>query len=114
MSLARQIARTYFDYSNQSDMTQIGILFTEHCTYYSVNLGFFIGKNDVIAMQSDFHAQYQSLSWGILSLVEIKPNVVEIDFSFDGVLITGEQQQRQGREHILIYKGLIQHIAVGL
>ena len=114
MSLARQIARTYFEYSNQSDMAQIGTLLTDNCTYYSRQLGFFIGQGEVIEMQRVFHAQYQSLSWKILSLNELKPNVIEIEFGFEGVLHNGEQQTRQGREHILIYDGLIQHIAVGL
>jgi hypothetical protein len=114
MSLARQIARTYFEYSNQSDMAQIRSLLTENCTYYSRQLGFFIGRDDVIAMQAEFHDQYQSLSWEILSLNELKPNVVEIEFDFEGILRNGELQKRQGREHILIYDGLIQHIAVGI
>ena len=114
MSLASQIARTYFEYSNQSDMAQIRALLTNNCTYYSRHLGFFIGQDDVITMQMTFHAQYQSLSWEILSLNEIKPNVVEIDFGFEGVMQSGELQQRQGREHILVYDGLIQHIAVGI
>ena len=68
----------------------------------------------MITMQMTFHAQYQSLSWEILSLNEIKPNIVEIDFGFEGVTQSGELQQRQGREHILVYDGLIQHIAVGI
>jgi len=114
MSLVRKIARTYFEYSNQSDMAQIGTLLTHNCTYYSRQLGFFVGQSKVIEMQTVFHAQYQLLSWEILSLKELKSNVIEIEFGFEGVLQNGEQQTRQGREHILTYDGLIQHIAVGL
>ncbi len=114
MSLARQITRTYFELSNQSDMPQIAGLFSDNCTYYSANLGFFIGKPDVIAMQTEFHGQYQTLAWTIDSIAEIKPNVVEIAFSFKARLLDGTEQNRQGREHILIVDGLIQHVAVGL
>jgi hypothetical protein len=114
MSLARQIARNYFAYSNRSELLQIASLFNESCTYYSANLGFFIGKADVIAMQTAFHGQYQSLAWTIDYIAEIRPNIIEIEFSFKGTFPDGEEQNRQGREHILIYDGLIQHIAVGL
>lgn len=114
MSLAKQLARAYFEYSNQSDMAQIAALFNENCTYYSTNLGFFVGKQAVIAMQTTFHEQYQSLVWTIDDIAEIKPDVVEIAFSFNGLLQDGTEQSRQGSEHILIAEGLIQHIAVGL
>lgn len=111
---ALSLATIYFDYSNQSNMDLIENLFSEKATYYSANLGFFIGKKEIIAMQSAFHGQYQSLQWTIDSIDEIKPNVVEIAFSFQGVLNNGTEQDRQGSEHILVYNGLIQHIAVGL
>lgn len=114
MSLSRQLVRRYFDYSNQSDMAQIGTLFQPNSTYYSSQLGFFIGREAIIAMQTAFHQQYQSLAWTISSLSELKPDVIEIQFEFEGVLTDGSVQQRQGHEHILIYDGLIQHIAVGI
>lgn len=114
ISIAEQVARRYFDYSNQSDMRAIGSLFHQHCTYYSAHLGFFIGHDDIIAMQRQFHGQYQHLHWQIDQLTEIKPGVIDIDFSFDGVLADGELQSRQGKEHILVVDGLIQYIAVGI
>jgi hypothetical protein len=114
MSLARQIARDYFAYSNRSELPQIASLFSENCTYYSANLGFFIGKSDVISMQREFHGQYESVAWTIDYIAEVKPNIIEIEFSFKGILPDGEEQNRQGSEHILIYDGLIQHVAVGL
>lgn len=111
---ALNLAKTYFDYSNQSNMDLIENLFGENATYYSANLGFFISKKEILAMQATFHGQYQSLQWTIDSINEIKPNVVEIAFRFQGVLNDGTEQKRQGSEHILVYNGLIQHIAVGL
>jgi len=113
-TVAEQIARDYFAYSNESDMSNISALFRADCTYYSSALGFFIGRADVIEMQSQFHGRYESLKWQIKTLEEIKPGVIEIHFSFDGVLQDGEAQQRHGREHILIHENQIQHIAVGL
>jgi hypothetical protein len=114
MSLAEQIARSYFDASNQSDLIKIAELLSVNCSYYSVSLGFFMGKKEVIAMQSDFHGQYQSLEWSVDHLTEIKPNIIEIAFSFKGLLQDGTEQNRQGSEHILLYAGLIHHVAVGL
>jgi len=114
MSVALGLAEHYFDYSNQSDMAQIDGLLSQNSTYYSANLGFFVGKEAIITMQSAFHGQYQTLLWTVDKIVEIKPNVIEIEFSFEGTLVDGTQSKRQGREHILVYDGLIRHIAVGL
>jgi hypothetical protein len=114
MSIALRLAEQYFAYSNQSDMTQIGGLFQQSSTYYSANLGFFVGKKAIIDMQTAFHGQYQTLHWTMDKVVESKPSVIEIEFSFDGTLHDGTISKRQDREHILIYGGLIQHIAVGL
>ena len=114
MSVALRLAKQYFAYSNQSDMTQIATLFKQGSTYYSANLGFFIGKDDIMAMQTAFHGHYQTLHWLIERITETKPNVIEIEFSFEGLLQDGTKSKRQGREHILVYDGLIQHIAVGL
>jgi hypothetical protein len=108
------LAKTYFDYSNESSMGLVEQLFSDNATYYSANLGFFVGKREIMAMQTAFHGQYQSLQWTIDSIDEIKADVVKIVFSFHGVLQNGTQQKRHGSEHILICDGLIQHIAVGL
>ncbi len=112
MSVAEQLTRQYFDASNQSDMVKIASLLHDNCSYYSARLGFFIGQFDVIKMQTEFHQQYQSLHWEIVSMDEIKPNVIDIHFDFKGVLQDGTEQHRQGREHILVYDDKIQHIAV--
>ncbi len=112
MSTALELVQRYFDYSNQSDMTRIATLLSESSTYYSVNLGFFTGKTAIIAMQTAFHDQYQTLKWTIEHITEIKPDVVKVVFSFDGTLQDGSQQQRQGHEYILVYAAQIQHISV--
>ena len=114
MSAAVQLAEQYFAYSNQSDMAQVETLFHQSSTYYSANLGFFVSKKAIIDMQTTFHSQYQTLHWTIDKVVESKPNIIEIEFSFEGTLQDGKTSKRQGREYILVYGGLIQHIAVGL
>lgn len=114
MSLALKLSEEYFLYSNQSNLTSIAKLLSTDSTYYSASLGFFIGKENIIAMQTDFHSQYKKLHWGVDKVTEIKPNVIEIEFSFKGTSLDGLCSNRQGREHILVIDGLIQHIAVGL
>lgn len=114
MSRAIEIAEQYFHHSNLSDMAQIATLFDEHSTYYSDTLGFFVGRVAIIEMQQAFHGRYQSLYWQIDAIVEQKPNIVVVDFSFTGTELEGQNQSRTGREHILIANELIQHIAVGL
>jgi len=113
MSASLKLAKQYFAYSNQSDMTRIAALFSDNSTYYSSNLGFFIGKGPIITMQTAFHAQYQRLKWTIDQIAEIKPDVIKIEFSFNGILLDGTEQQRHGQEHILIYADKIQHVSVG-
>jgi hypothetical protein len=114
MSIALRLTEQYFAYSNQSDMAQIEALFHQSSTYYSANLGFFVSKRAIIDMQRAFHGQYQTLHWTMDKVVESKLNIIEIEFSFEGTLQDGKTSKRQGREHILVYDGLIQHIAVGL
>jgi len=114
MSLALELSEQYFLYSNQSNLTLIAKLFSADSTYYSTSLGFFVGKENIIAMQTDFHSQYQKLHWAVDDVTEIKSNVIEIEFSFKGTSLDGSVSNRQGREHILVGDGLIQHIAVGL
>lgn len=114
MSASLKLAEQYFTYSNQSDMELIATLFNKRSTYYSANLGFFIGKSSIIAMQKAFHEQYTTLKWTIDHIAEIKPDVIKIEFSFNGLLQDGTEQQRQGREHILVYADQIQHVSVGL
>lgn len=114
MTQAIETAEQYFHYSNLSDMTEIASLFNDNSTYYSEQLGFFIGKVAIIEMQQTFHGHYHKLFWQIDNIEELKTNIVAVDFSFSGVLLEGQKQARMGREHILISDELIQHIAVGL
>lgn len=108
------IAERYFNYSNDSNMAAIKALLAENSTYYSSYLGFFVGREDIIAMQTHFHLQYQTVQWDIITLREININVMEITFHFEGLLQNDQVEKRKNNEHILVKDGVIQHIAVGL
>lgn len=107
-----QIARQYFDLSNQSDFEGIKKLFTDSTTYSSANTGIYLGQADIMEMQQKFHGEFESLHWEINSINEVKPDIVLIDYSFAGKKLSGEKVENSGLEHVVIYQGTIQHIEI--
>ena len=63
-------------------------------------------------MQKSYHRSFQSLQWSIDSIKELKPQVVVIEFHFDGLNQKGDQVQYQGIETIIASDEKIQHIDV--
>lgn len=109
---AAEIARHYFDLSNQSKLSDISKLFTACSTYSSANTGMFLGADEIMKMQAEFFAGHQALNWTIDSLEEVKSGIVVIDFSFTGKTLNGEAVYRSGLETVVVYQGKIQHIEV--
>ncbi len=107
-----EIAKKYFEVSNQSDFDAIGKLFTHSTTYSSQNTGLYLGVEDILAMQRSYHGSFQSLNWKINDIQEVKSGIIEIDFSFSGVTIDGDKVSYSGLEYVVICGNLIQHIEV--
>jgi hypothetical protein len=58
---ALEIAKLYFDLSNKSNIDAIKELLTETTTYSSPTTGMYLGVNDIVQMQREFHGKFTSL-----------------------------------------------------
>lgn len=112
MSSAIEIAKRYFELSNQSDMDSIESMFTDSSTYSSVNIGVYLGKSQIMVMMRTFHASFQSLNWTIDRSEEIRPGVAHIAFSLYSLNNLGEVNESRGNEYVLAFNGLLQHVEV--
>lgn len=109
---ALDLAKRYFDLSNESNLGEIRKLMTDSTTYSSENSGIYLGVDAIMKMQGAFHGTFESLSWQINDVREIKPGVVCFDFVFVGKTKAGEEVTRPGIEYVVVHKGKLQHIEV--
>lgn len=112
MTETQKIAQLYFELSNQSDFDGIAKLFTGSTTYSSQTTGIYLGSNDILAMQKQFHGKFSSLKWTVKSVEEVKPGIVLCDYDFVGRLPNGEKIESSGLEYVIVYQGKIQHIEI--
>ena len=112
MTDAVQIAKHYFDLSNEGRLADIKKLFTPSSTYSSANTGVYLGADQIMEMQTKFFASFETMAWEVHSVKELKPGIVLFDFSFSGKTLDGEVVHRSGREYVIVYNGKIQHIEV--
>ena len=109
---ALELAKHYFQLSNQGELDEIEQLFLPTTTYSSANYGLYFGPEDIMAMMRPFFAGYSSHHWTIESAKAWSPNIAEIEFSFSGESTEGEKISRTGVERIVVHSGKIQHIEV--
>lgn len=107
-----ELARHYFELSNQRELDQIEPLFSERSTYSSDNQGLFLGKAQIMQMMRAFFASYETMHWTIEAEREVKPGIAEIEFRFQGLDHDGVESDRRGVERIAVVDGGIQHIEV--
>jgi ketosteroid isomerase-like protein len=112
MSDALQLAKHYFDLSNEGKLADIKKLFTPSSTYSSANTGVYLGVEQIMAMQAEFFAGYEFLSWNVHNVEEVRPGVVLFDFTFSGKIRDGKTVSRRGVEYVVVHDGKIQHIEV--
>ncbi len=112
MTEALTVARHYFELSNAGNLVEIRTLFTPSSTYCSVNSGFYLGVDQIMAMQTAFFNAHQAVSWQVHNSEEVKPGIVLFDFSFSGTSLQGEKIDRSGHEYVIVFNGKIQHIDV--
>ncbi|MFP6806465.1 MAG: nuclear transport factor 2 family protein [Pseudomonadales bacterium] len=112
MSSTIEIAEQYFELSSRSDMEAIEAMFTESSTYSSVNTGVYLGRSQIMTMMRAFHSAFESLTWTINSIEEIRPNVVHIEFSLKSVNNYGQVKESNGNEYVLTFDDKLQHVEV--
>ncbi len=108
---ALEIARRYFELSNESNFDEITKMFRESSTF-SGREDLFLGVNDIMAMQRAHHGSYKQLRWVVKHVEELKPGIIRFDFDFQGETQSGELVEFSGLEDVLIYDGKIQHVGV--
>lgn len=107
-----EIAKRYFDLSNNSDFTKIAELLTPTTTYSSQNTGLYLGAEDILNMQRSFHIKFSSLKWSMNSVEEVKPGIILIDYEFSATFSNGEKVESSGLEYVIVHDGKIQHIEI--
>ena len=107
-----EIAKRYFELSNQADLDSIEKMFTDTSTYSSINTGVFYGRDQIMNMVHPFYASFDSLKWNVHEVKEIRPHVIEFDFTFIGIK-NSEETIRDGIEYVIVNNdGLLQHVEV--
>lgn len=112
MSHAIELARRYFELSNQADLPAIKQLFTSSSTYSSINTGVYLGVDQILDMQTKFFAGFVQLHWQIHSVEEVRPNVVLLDFTLHGTRNDDTQIEQHGLEYVIVFNGKLQHVEV--
>ena len=107
-----EIAKRYFELSNESDFDSIEKLFTDSSTYSSQTTGVYSGRDNIMAMQRAFHGKFSSLNWKVNSVEEVKPGIVIFDYEFNGQMRDGEKIKSLGLEYVTVQHGKIQNIEI--
>ena len=108
------LAKHYFQLSNESNFEEITKMFRKSSTFRSGKGELFLGSDSIMAMQRKHHGMYKSLDWKVLKVIEPKPGIITFVFDFTGITQAGECVEYSGVEDVIIYDGKIQHIQVSL
>lgn len=107
-----EIAKKYFELSNQGDLNAIKILIDPNATYSSENTGLHFGKINIMTMKENFFSQYDHLFWQIHKIEEVKHNITLFDFTLE-MKKNAHTEYRKGIEYVIVNDNqLIQHIEV--
>ena len=109
---AIELAKRYFELSNNADLAAIAELFTDSSTYSSVSTGVYLGGQSIMQMQRAFFADNSALRWSVNSVEEIRPGVVLFDFTLTGEGRDGGKFVRHGIEYVIVHNGCLQHVEV--
>lgn len=112
MSAELELAKHYFELSNQSDFAKITPMFDQNSTFCSRNSEYFIGVDDIMTMQRGHHGSYEKLHWAVNQVTEEKTGVIRFDFDFTATTLQGELVNFSGIEYVIIRNGIIRHIEV--
>ncbi|WP_444901768.1 hypothetical protein ACJJIG_22120 [Microbulbifer sp. SSSA007] len=112
MSEALELAKYYFDLSNQSNFVEIENLFDESSTFCARDGALYLGVKDIMVMQRVHHGSYSKLEWIVNKVEEVKPCIIRFDFDFEGTTQEGETAKMSGVEFVIVDRGIIRHIDV--
>ena len=107
-----EIAHQNFAHSNKSDLASIAELFTDTTIYSSENTGTFLGKDNIIEMQREFHTQYAYVNWEIISTSEIEDGKFLFDIRFKRKTFEGDSFVSKVQEVVTIDDNKILEIEI--
>lgn len=107
-----EIAKQYFTLSNKSDISAISELLTDSTTYSSQVSGIFLGKDDIVTMQKEFHEKFKFIHWTINSVKELKPGIILFDYEFNATDHQNNKIKSSGIEYVIVKDGKIHHIEI--
>ena len=107
-----EVASRYFQLSNASDFAAIAQLFSETTTYRSGSGEFYLGRQDILAMQRAYHDSFHELAWTVSDVAETRPGIVRLEIDFAGKNLGHERVAYSGVEHVIVRDGIIVHIDV--
>ncbi len=111
-SKEQTVAEDYFKFSNLSDFSNIAKLLTPTTTYSSSKTGLYLGSEEIIRMQKEFHKSYFKLNWIVNSVQEIKPGIILFDYTFNAEDKFGKLVSINGIEYVIVYGSKIVHIEI--
>jgi hypothetical protein len=112
MTKALTLGIHYFELSDKANLEKIRNLFTPSSTYSSAYTEVYLGADQIMEMQTEFFAKFESMKWDIHSSKEVGPGVVLFDFTFTGKTLDGENVCRPGLEYVIFFDGKLQHVDV--
>ncbi|HEY4964693.1 MAG TPA: hypothetical protein VIH90_08455 [Candidatus Saccharimonadales bacterium] len=107
-----EIVKRYFKLSNISDFKEIEKLLSDTTIYISQNAGKYFGKINIIKMQREFHAKFNTLNWSINSLKTLAHGTIVVDYDFKAKQQSGENIKSTGLEFISVKDDLIRRIEI--
>ena len=112
MKTPLEVAKHYFDLSNQRDLDGIRKLLTETSTYSSPNTGVYLGVEQIMTMKETFYDSFTEMHWEVHELHEERPGVIKFDFTFSGTQTDGTEVERPGTEYVIVHNNKLLHIEV--
>ena len=107
-----EIAKRYFELSNERDLDGIAEILADSATYSSENTGMHFGKKNILVMTKTFFESFTELHWEVHEITEEKPGAILFDFTLTGTKNDGEKISRDGLEYVVVHEGKVQHVEV--
>lgn len=106
------IAKKYFELSNEWNLDWISEMFKENSTYSSQNTWIYLGRENIMKMMRNFFDSFKILNWEVKSEEEVWKWIILFDFILTWEKSSWEKIQMEWLEYVIIFEWNIQHIDV--
>ncbi|MDB5204322.1 MAG: hypothetical protein JWP09_350 [Candidatus Taylorbacteria bacterium] len=112
MNDAINTVEKYFELSNQANLVEIGKMFSADSIYNSSRTGLHHGAQQIMKMMTKFYAGFDELKWIINSIKETQSNIIEVDFTFNGLTKEGLAVVNTGTEYFVVHDEVLKSVEV--